>query len=1363
MSFLNGKIVEKLVVPVKCCTEQGTAFFVGVQQLLTARHVVREHFCNPKAPEPIYVNVGGEDVLCKAVELGSKTDVALLIIDEEKCNSQEFLKLLKDEYVEDLKLKIYGYPREVAMGMNLVEISVRNRLEISGWNDRTVIRDDILHLHRYDGLSGAPVVNRQGRVVGILTQQTNETLGYLSINKIHDRLDKMGLTYTDDWCNEDNTTFGQGRSCEISEETIASIHERYLPHLHQENKKLENKLRFFSDKKTIDERLKDADDLIVFLKNLKEKNKISAVFKKNNPSLNFPPKNADELVLFCVYSLNDKFKNILPWDEDLDLKTHVRKLHKEGTLDYIAGGHQTNICLVGKAGSGKTHSLCNFARHNQDLANVYLFLGTQFSAQESVISHIRNIVCEGIEFADFNSKMRERGRFAVIVIDAINEGLGCVYWNNQLGSLRKELEKHDHFRLIVSVRSPFEKELNDFTAKDSNWEIIPVEGFENKEEAIKRFFKEYEIPDKFKEKNLEAFKNPLFLKIFCETFHAMNPSERKKASKMIIYKKYVEKKNILVSNQVDEDLELNIANLYLEQLANYSINNLHFNTISRIDARKLAKQLCPREFWSNDLLNACLTNSLLLADRSKENGSAVMFEYENLGDYYKAEQLLKKNDTVDDLLKSLQRERQFFKQNKKTSSNKFENTVKALYDCLMESGIKVQQNSILQNDDNLKELFIGFLMDSDKPYDDIFDILCELDNSIEHDLKLFRQPKDLSLMEAKSIHEHLKSYETVGKRDLLWTTFVNSMFVSQGDSIIGTLPCESNPSLDIDDTERKQMIRLGWLLATAHPKYRALLIRKIRMLYNIHPSLILWQLDLFYDVNDPYVLQGLFCAIAGVLLSTRNSRLTASIAEYIYNHYYEKNENVPQDLIIRQWTLKIIEKAYSLDSTYNWWTKIKTPFTPLAFDEKNITLFENINQDYFGLQNGSRLMYNSIFGFSDFNRYIIGTNTRKSSCDFFIYDDIADTYVGDDLEREQVEIAYYIMNIYGWNDKLGFLDNEKYSENRFQNDMERIGKKFQWLAWYRMNARLMDTYKVSKSCHHYSNKADEEDLTQTPYPWNTSAVSLFDPTLDVNEYKSSPVNLLVTGTLNIVGAEKENWIDDSELVPEFRFCAKDKDDQLFIMLYGFDEVKQGKKEFAVISNSAFVKNSNVAKFKRWCKTQNFYGRWMPERTGSIDFLWSEYPWADSYKSSVEEEEWERPSNKCPCNVMVSYAAQLQEHWEGIAYEDQYLTTVYMPCREMMEQKGLYCSEVRGIIKSEIDDKIIAVNLNDEDGMSGLFIRKDVLDEFLSENGYTMFYYVLGEKTLRLGGLDLIRKDLSAAYQYNPDGDILTIQSIRVVE
>ena len=314
-----------------------------------------------------------------------------------------------------------------------------------------------------------------------------------------------------------------------------------------------------------------------------------------------------------------------------------------------------------------------------------------------------------------------------------------------------------------------------------------------------------------------------------------------------------------------------------------------------------------------------------------------------------------------------------------------------------------------------------------------------------------------------------------------------------------------------------------------------------------------------------------------------------------------------------------------------------------------------------------------------------------------------------------------------------------------------------------MNARLMDSYKVSKNRYHYSDKVNEEDLIQAPYPWNTTEISRFDPTLDVNKYRSTPIQLSVIEELNIVGIEDENWINNNSLVPSFRFSAKDNDGRLFVMLYGFDEVKKDGKEFAVILNSVFVKNTDATQFEEWCKTQNFYGRWMPEKTGSTDFLWNEYPWADSYKSSAEEDEWQRPSNDCPCDVMLSYVAQLQEHWEGIAYEDEYLATVYMPCREMMAQKHLYCSEVRGIVRSEKDNKIIAVNLNEENGMTGLFVRKDILDEFLSQNEYTLFYYVLGEKVLKIGEMELIMKDLSAAYQYNPEGEIAEIQPIRVVE
>lgn len=82
----------------------------------------------------------------------------------------------------------------MAMGCNLVDLEVRNRLEIEGgvWNNRTLIRDDKLTLHNFDGLSGSPVVSMSGRVTGIIVLQINETLSYLSVSKantlLHDSL-----------------------------------------------------------------------------------------------------------------------------------------------------------------------------------------------------------------------------------------------------------------------------------------------------------------------------------------------------------------------------------------------------------------------------------------------------------------------------------------------------------------------------------------------------------------------------------------------------------------------------------------------------------------------------------------------------------------------------------------------------------------------------------------------------------------------------------------------------------------------------------------------------------------------------------------------------------------------------------------------------------------------------------------------------------------------------------------------------------------------------------------------------------------------------------------------------------------------
>lgn len=1369
MSYLNGKAVEVLVVPVHCESEQGTAFFISDTQLLTARHVVKAHFQSVAAPAAIYINVAGKSLLCKGEELSipeDAIDIALLtIVPEADYHATEYMTLLCDEYVKNMPFHVYGYPQEIAMGCNLVDMEVRNRLEIEDgiWNNRALIRDDKMTIHNFDGLSGSPVVSMSGRVTGIIVLQINETLSYLSISKAKEHLNYKGIRYDTDWAADDITTMGAGRSYQLCKDAVATVHGRYMPKLHQENRGLEKILDNISDKQQLDESVKKATALAECISKLPDymKKMIQDKLKIwQDLDIDMLMDNNYGILKRCYdYIEGDyPFRSVKARGKVMELNEIAYKL-KEEDFERLRFSDIKSLCLIGKAGSGKTHSLCEYALKNQSKTNIYLFFGTDFKVYQSAISYIRDVVCQEMSFADFNQELKSRGRYAVIVIDAINEGLGCSYWNNHLGSLRAELENYDHIRLIVSVRIPFNKEVNDLL-ESKIWYIKIIEGFADKAEAINAYFKEYGINRYYQIHRIEAFNNPLFLKIFCETFHSLTEDERSYVNKQMLYKRYVAKKNEKVTYLVDEDPELNIADKYLSKLANYSVFHGHFNPITRLKARQYGQRMAPYRLWEKDLLHACLTANLLLDDRSHTGEPSVMFEYENLGDYYKASELLRSKMDVKGLLRWIDEEKKYLERNITVPSEKFRTAVKALFDCWYHKGLEVYDERLIQKGGPLYELYYDFLMESDVPHQPLISILLRLDNDKVNPLRLVQKFNEVTLDEALQIHEKLKTYPTVGSRDLIWTRYVNQMYEMYGDDYIGEVSLDQDHTLEGSDDEKEYLICITWMLSSSHPKFRAIIIRKLRKTLQIHQTLIIWLLRLFEDVNDPYVLDGLYCAVCGVVLPSRNKELTAAIACCIYHRYYEREKTVPQDLIVRQWTLKIIERAYYLDEACEYWKRIRTPFKPQPIDESIIPEYHNITQDYFGLQQGSIKMYNSLFGLEDFNRYIIGTNNRHFSNDYFLPTE-GGKYQGVCLHDIMAKMSYYIMQVFGWTDKLGYLDNGKYSPDRAHNDQERIGKKFQWLAWHRVNAHLMDACRTSKEQYYYSDKAEEIDLTPTPYPWNSAEVSHFDPTLDVEQKYEPEAGLTGIEIQPIKGKEEKDWINKNEYLPDFRCMAKLQDGSEYVMLMGYDTSEENGKETFLFSNAGFVKQEDAEEFADWAKNKNFYGRWMPEHRGMIEFLWNDYPWADVYKSSIEHEVWSRPHD-CPCNVQLSYEAQLQEDWEGIDRENEFLSTVYMPCVEMMKQMGLYCSEIRGVIKAT-DGSVAALNTGQGNCVHGLFVRRDVLNDYLKRNGYVMFYYVLGEKVLRIGEMNSIMKDLSAAYQYQPENEADVIQPMRVIE
>lgn len=489
MSYLNGKTVETLVVPVHCESEQGTAFFISDTQLLTARHVVKAHFQSVAAPAAIYINVAGQSLLCMGEELsipGNAIDLALLtVVPEADYHATEYMTLLCDVYVKNLPLRVYGYPQEMAMGCNLVDLEVRNRLEIEGgvWNNRTLIRDDKLTLHNFDGLSGSPVVSMSGRVTGIIVLQINETLSYLSVSKAKEHLDNKGIRYDIDWVTDDITTMGIGRSYQLCKDAVATVHGRYMPKLHQENRDLEKTLDNISDKQQLEESAKKAATLSECISKLPDHMKEMIQNKLKiwlDLDIDMLMANGCSILKRCYDYIESEhpFRSGGYSDKVRKLNEIVYEL-KEEDFERLRFTETKNLCLIGKAGSGKTHCLCEYALKNQTKTNIYLFFGTDFQAYQSAISYIRDMVCQEMSFADFNQELKNRGRYAVIVIDAINEGLGCSYWNNHLGALRVELENYDHIRLIISVRIPFDKEMNDLL-ESKKWHIQIIEGFVNK-------------------------------------------------------------------------------------------------------------------------------------------------------------------------------------------------------------------------------------------------------------------------------------------------------------------------------------------------------------------------------------------------------------------------------------------------------------------------------------------------------------------------------------------------------------------------------------------------------------------------------------------------------------------------------------------------------------------------------------------------------------------------------------------------------------------------------------------------------------------------------------------------------------------
>ena len=971
------------VVPIKCGGKMGTAFFVNSNQLLTANHILSSYIDNSEQYK-IMVCIMDEWVECSVAYNFQPLDVVLLHCSKPNIGDNK-LQLLLSDCLEGEKLKIVGFPQEIGNGVDYFGVDIRNsrHLKKDGKDDTSrgfnvvAIRTDELNFSSYGGFSGSPVLNVNGDVVGIATDQYFNTLGYTSIKIINDLCPFQGLGIDVAAEDCDMSPFGLGTSWHYSNKKIKEAGSRYSPNTHISNESVEETLKSFCCI-GVEEKRKEIYNLC------------SNVYNEATRELYdyLSQKNADGTDKAFQQFLNDRIVNYRLCDE-LDFLLYAEKersderilinpLRKDieksyelcqDVLDCEIYEQSKCLYVTGIAGNGKTHSLCRLIEQCHAQCAFYLFYGTDFSDRGPLETILSTLHWHEDDLHKLNDYAKIKDRYAVFVVDALNEGSNTDYWRNNLSIFKEELDKYERIKLLVSFRTMactdvLQKQLE----KDGQWKKIEISGFENTKEAIKKHFEINEIQGNVDNLLVNRdFQNPLFLKIFCEAFTHTTLDDMREYSRVEIYNKYLQNRNYKISQLVDEDSTRQITSRFVIELAKISVNESHCMDIIRNRARKIADSICKYRTWSKNLMNILLKENILKEYRLSNGKDFIGFEFDSMGDVLKAGFIHYKGDTfvVDYVLRTrkfiLEQNRSIFDYSfipnvftclfaewKPNEKSKWERLLayKDLRQCFM-------QGLSLRHDDEEYSMMIGSLAK---------DIIAK-DTSYISPYELLENFRTYKYGVLQIVLKQLDNM-TIHERDEKWTIKINELQRHYGITIRlkGLLNTEK------DDYDKLSEL-ICWFLTSSFQTLRAVLIMYLRDIFKTDLKILTNTTKQFARVNDPYILQGLFAAVYATLVLTRNTKKSKEIAEYICCTYYNSKESAPTDLVVRNWTMRIVEYASYLDKSYNGWSELKNlmPFNSVSNPFKEEKYDEASCDGYFGTTNGAKMLYDSLFT-SDFNR-----------------------------------------------------------------------------------------------------------------------------------------------------------------------------------------------------------------------------------------------------------------------------------------------------------------------------------------------------------------------------------------------------------
>ncbi|WP_180041572.1 ATP-binding protein [Acinetobacter sp. YH12218] len=1001
----------------------------------------------------------------------------------------------------------------------------------------------------------------------------------------------------------------------------------------------------------------------------------------------------------------------------------------------IQSCHARSFLLTGPAGAGKTHSIVSFAKRRLDKgAHTLVLFGEDFDNAEPW-DVVRSKLGFGADvgrdklLSCLQASAQANNYCFVIAIDALNEGAKARKWKNKLPEIIQQLNEYPRIKIVVSSRDIYTNLVVDERFPGYAYSHI---GFtRNFHDVLSSFSQRYNVESEITPIFTDELRNPLLLHLVFKTHKSEDSCSLDVSTSgfSTIFSKHLKQIDDSLRERLDYVSPKNIVRAVMSKLSDVLAHS-ETQTINWEYAVNTIKPILGNELNPERFIDELVKEQLLILSSTGDEDFLIRFGYQRFGDMLRASSIVQSYQETGNSDLSILAEKLAI------LTDIERGVLEALASILPEEiDIEITDNRLGLDKDLAHSLFVKSLTWRSKQ---------SVTPAIEeHMFGALRtgglwQAVFESLFQLSIVPSHYLNAESWFK-DFQWRqdspsrdTYL-SVALSESYNKKGAIYFLIEALEKIDETNwPKESYKLAssallWCCSATDRRVRDQATRCLGLLFKKYPVICLHAVNTFAGCDDDYILESLIQAMyTSCLLSPESAeKFVQPLNKYIRLNGGSNNILIREhSQLLRQELVNLGVEEYRISNQY------VTPSMPLTWpvisDVQTLLALEKLpsNMRLWGDQLGP-----------DFWRYIVEPRLRAF-----------------DLQSQNItheNIACWIMR------EAEYIGYPGYSNGSLKHDLatlykygrgrakpgyaETIGKKCYWVAFHRLIGVLAANLATAQSRW-------EPQLSSDRF-WSLELrkVDISD-IRDLSPKKKYPLGSLIIQELELPENNVNYWLKtDDYFVANKVLILSDESSTAWINLSFYSEAHAKKDEddvsfdaesFLCISSyrGYFVDPNNTEAFE----LDNY----------SNDHCYrvyvAEYPRSPAFKQCVAEQDTTISDDQL---IFSSIRLLRGGEWEYDYSSNVEQSSINMPCPDLIEKMNLRWDQGSGWLDENQDLAAFSHNI---DRNFSLFIRKDILDSYLSKFGKSLVFSRFGRKQFSRGfGDDARLMEVTSRYIYMP--------------